>query len=206
MSNAVTVPALREWLKETENKIEELKALIVQTTDEIDRQEEIAAALVNIISLKGKDGDSPPINSAKFELVAKDPTVIIKDKDGNIVESSGPAEPGAPPPKQTTKRGPYKKRDPKTVKPKRRPMKRARTMAPLPIGRSRAASLEKGRNVKNEDPANLPPVKRICKDCQERYPLDEFRALGGLNVAYGPPRERCRSCHNEYYTPKEEVS
>ena len=120
------------------------------------------------------------IQTATVELVAVDPIVTI----------SGPAEPGATVPKPRKPRG--------------RPATRARNMPKMNVGKRRGSNSDKGRDTKNTPPEDLPKMKRICKDCQKAFPLDEFRAIGGLNVTYGPPRDRCRKCYNAYFCiPKE---
>ena len=137
--------------------------------------------------------------TATVELVATDP----------IVKITGPAEPGAPVSKGDKDAPPGSKPHippplPKPRKPRGRPATRSRNMPKMNVGKRRAAQSDKGRDTKNTPPEDLPKMKRICKDCQKAFPLGEFRAIGGLNVTYGPSRDRCRKCYNAYFLiPKE---
>lgn len=133
---------------------------------------------------------STSVTPATVEFIAIDPIVTI----------SGPAEPGetlqAPtdpkcPPFDTELDIPKKRK-------RGRPATKARTMGTLNVGKTRASQSDKGLDVTNTPPEELPEIKRICKDCGKKLRLDDFREMGGLAVAFGPPRERCRSCHRKY--------
>jgi len=128
-----------------------------------------------------------PVKSkaATFELVAKDPIVTIRNADGSPVEP-GPAEPGAP----------VSKGD-KDVPPGATP----HIPPPLPDPDKKRRKMKRAKSKPTDVTNSESVVKRICRDCGVKYPLEQFRAMGGLAVTYGPPRDRCRVCHAAYIKP-----
>lgn len=194
-----------------------------KTVADVEAQIESLQSLVRGINRLIRERDSKlqkttaRVKPSTIEFTANDPVVIISDpvkppetppaEPGEPGEPVGKADkdvppgskPHIPPPlPEKKKRGTYKKADSK-----RRPMKRSRSMGTLQVGRMRASASSKGLNTKNTPPEELPEIKRICKDCQGVYPLEQFKYLGAASDS--SPRERCRACHYKFYKPETEA-
>lgn len=187
---------LKKWLEILENTLEPDPKNAKAVASLLDPKKEAARLRVEY-ELKNIDKIKAEVraNPAGIQFSAKDPIVII----------SGPAKPEAPASKgnkdippgskphfppplpEKKERGPYKKADSK-----RRPMKRSRSMGVLQVGLMRASASSKGLNTKNTPPEDLPEVKRICSDCEKRFPLSEFRGL------FGRQRTRCQKCNQRF--------
>lgn len=166
-----------------------LEKTIADVETEIESLQSLIRGITRLI--RERDSRLPKttarVEPSTIEFTASDPFVIISD--AVKPPEPPPAEPGeASNPKPRAKRG--------------RPAKRSNTLSMIPTGKLAYAINNPKRKLENTKPEDLPEVKRICKDCGEAFPLDEF--LRGVNVRYSPPRERCRTCHDEYFTPEGE--